>query len=583
MDNLYLKASLIRLSKQFIVYAMLLCNMVAVSLATSTSVFAADKVNFSPAYIALSDAIGASKSGDIDAAKQNIAEVGAYLNRLAIADTANKKNVFTAISIAEQTPSVENLTALSSSLIQLENYVNPVDYASMRKQFIKRVMPTYDAMAKAIEEQDIAQLQSTFRTFNSAWAKRERVVHETSMGHYGRIETSLALLNVAKARTTLSWDEIKQQSNNLGDTLRSFNNGETIATSNSDMGLEEGIALLNTALSDYQQQHYDTGNGHILTFIKNWPVFESDVSTRAPSLYTKVENQLPLIIAANGNSKSQATLEKLITDLSALNPTANYTAMDAALILLREGLEALLIVIALFSSMQAAQQKRGQRWVVGGATAGLVTSLAFAWAFVHFLPTNIAGTTRETLEGVVGLIAVVMMLFVGLWLHGKSSAQSWKRFLQKHTTNALTAGSFFSLAALSFLAVFREGAETILFYAGILPKIEFSQFILGIVIAIGVLAVVTITILKTSVKLPTPVIFKIFTWLVYFLAFKMLGVSIHALQLTSSINIHVLNYLPTINFIGFYPTIETVIAHLVYVLIILASIYWQHKKIPQPA
>lgn len=569
MDKHYSKANIYRLLSGFIV---------CFSILFSVQSIAAEKVKFAPAYIALSDAIGATKDNNPSIAKNDLQTMEAYLTSLNIADTAKKQNVINALDIAKVTPSVDNLTALSAVLIQLENYVNPVDYAGMRKQFIKRVMPEYAKMAEAVSQQDKNALEKTFTAFNRAWAKRERVVHETSLGHYGRMETAIALLNVAKARSTISWDEIALQSDSLGATLDSFNNGETIATTNSDMGLDDGIALLNTALSDYQQDKSDAGNQALLTFIQNWPIFENEVSTRAPSLYTKVESQLPLIIAAEGKNKSQTDLSQLITELSALNPAANYTAMDAALILLREGLEALLIVIALFSAMKAAKQKTGQRWVVGGAAIGLVASLVMAWGLVQFLPTNLAGNTREMLEGIVGIIAVIMMLFVGVWLHSKSSAVAWTKFLKKHTASAVTAGSFLSLATLSFLAVFREGAETVLFYAGILPKIALSQFFLGIAIALVILAVVAFIILKTSVKLPIPVLFKAFTWLIYFLGFKMLGVSIHALQLTGDISINVLSSLPTINTIGFFPTTETIIAHAVYIAIVIASIAWQRKR-----
>lgn len=540
--------------------------------------FASEKINFSPAYIALSDAIGAIKSGQQEDAKISLQEMDSYLNSLNITNTANKKNVLDALQTAQKSPAVDNLTALSTSLMLLEKYVNPVDYATMRKQFIKRVMPTYKKMALAVSDKNMLRLETTFRRFNQAWSKRERVVHETSMGHYGKMEIAIALFNVAKSREIPSWDEITTQSNIIGETLTSFNNGEIIATSNSDMGLTEGIALLNTALSDYQQQKNQAGNKNLLMFIENWPVFESEVSTRSSNLYNQVESQLPLIIATDGNAKSQDNLAQLITQLSAVDPDANYSAIDAALILLREGLEALLIVIALFSAMKATQQKRGQRWVVGGATIGLVASLLLAWALVRFLPTNLAGNTREMLEGFVGIIAVIMMLFVGMWLHSKSSAVAWNKFLKKHSTSALTAGSFLSLGSLSFLAVFREGAETVLFYAGILPKIALSQFFLGIVIALVILTAVTFIVFKTSVKLPIPILFRIFTWLIYFLGFKMLGVSIHALQLTSHININILTFLPTINFIGFYPTAETLIAHVIYLLIIFASITWQRKQ-----
>ena len=153
MDKLYSKVNRYRFLSRLIIGCVI---------AFSWPSFAAEKINFAPAYIAISDAIGATKSGQQEAAKNDLGQMRQYLNSLSIADTAKKQLVVQALETASNSPSVDNLTALSASLIQLEKYVNPVDYDTLRKQFIKRVMPSYQAMASAVAKKVFSSLNSSF-------------------------------------------------------------------------------------------------------------------------------------------------------------------------------------------------------------------------------------------------------------------------------------------------------------------------------------------------------------------------------------------------------------------------------------
>ena len=182
------------------------------------------------------------------------------------------------------------------------------------------------------------------------------------------------------------------------------------------------------------------------------------------------------------------------------------------------------------------------------------------------------------MEGFIGLFVVVMMLMVGTWLHSKSSLQSWNAYIAKHMGKALTTGSLVSLFGLSFLSVFREGAETIVFYAGILPKISMNDFLTGIFAALLVLAVLAVVLLKTSIKLPIAKLFKVLTWVIYALGFKILGISLHALQLTGYLSLTSLqNQWLENSDLGIFATVETFSAQAIYVLIILA-IQWYLKR-----
>ena len=164
-----------------------------------------------------------------------------------------------------------------------------------------------------------------------------------------------------------------------------------------------------------------------------------------------------------------------------------------------------------------------------------------------------------------------MMLMVGTWLHSKSSLRSWNAYISKHMGKALTTGSLISLFGLSFLSVFREGAETIIFYTGILPKISMNDFLMGIFAALLVLVILAVVLLKTSIKLPIAQLFKVLTWVIYALGFKILGISLHALQLTGYLSLTPLqNRWLENSDLGIFATFETLGTQAIYFLIILA-------------
>ena len=312
-------------------------------------------------------------------------------------------------------------------------------------------------------------------------------------------------------------------------------------------------------------------------FIEIWPTVEGDVSTRNASLYTKVETETPVIMVKGGEKQYQEKLQNLITELSQIDTKAEYTFVDAMFILLREGVEALLIVLALVSGLKAANQKKGLKWVYAGAVAGILASIVIAVVLQKLFPAVSSGTNREIIEGFVGIFAVIMMIGIGVWLHSKSSLKAWKDYMDRKMNVVLSTGSFISMFALSFLAVFREGAETILFYAGILPLISVQNLITGISAAVIILIIIALALTYASSKIKVHRVFFILTWMIYFLAFKMLGVSIHMLQVVGVILLHVIHFIPTVEILGIYANVEVFISQLILILII-AGITLKRKK-----
>lgn len=544
------------------------------------------KLNLSPLFVDLSDAMGASKRHDFDQAKVQLTQINRAFSDLESRDSPMGKQVATALQQALQNPSSEHLSALSSALYEFEREQNPVDHSAKRKIFKTQIVPAYERLNQVINRaasDNIAELQQAYQQFNRVWLSNERVVRNTSMGHYGSIETAMALMRVAIESSPPNIDKIKQQSLALKTALDSYHSGETAVVTQSTHTLNDGTQLLREGFNAFQANNISQGQDKLTRFIEIWPSIEGDVSTRNPALYSRIENQIPVILAKGNEPMQQNALNELISELASINPNQQYSAVDAMLILLREGVEAMLIVIALISALNVAKQPQGKKWVYAGVLAGLLASVIGAIVLQRLFPAVTAGTHREVLEGFIGLFVVVMMLMVGTWLHSKSSLQSWNAYITKHMGKALTTGSLVSLFGLSFLSVFREGAETIVFYAGILPKISMNDFLTGIFAALLVLAVLAVLLLKTSIKLPIAKLFNVLTWVIYALGFKILGISVHALQLTGYLSLtSVQNQWLENSDLGLFATVETLSAQAMYILIILV-IQWYFKRNTRPS
>ncbi|MNP14620.1 Ferrous iron permease EfeU precursor [compost metagenome] len=229
------------------------------------------------------------------------------------------------------------------------------------------------------------------------------------------------------------------------------------------------------------------------------------------------------------------------------------------------------MLAALLAFVNRTKDKTARNFIWAGAGTGLLLSAVIALLLTFAVSQAVAGGARETIEGFIGLAAVVMMLAVGHWLHNKSSGQAWSKYLAKQVGGALERGSLWSLFALSGLAILREGAETAVFYIGMAPSIESSQLIIGIIGALAALTIVGFCIIRFSVKLPIRPFMLVASLLIYYLVIRFMGDSIHSLQIGGLLPAHSKAWLPTISWIGAYPTLETFIPQLILLLFVI----WQ--------
>jgi high-affinity iron transporter len=270
-----------------------------------------------------------------------------------------------------------------------------------------------------------------------------------------------------------------------------------------------------------------------------------------------------------GESEAQlrerlAATESLLDSAeTALAPEAESdlaTFIGAFAILLREGLEALLVVIAMIAFLRKAERTEALPYVHGGWAAALLAGAATWFAATYAI--SISGQGRELAEGIGGIVAALVLLWVGVWMHGKAQADEWRRYIAEKMQGALSRGSAWFLFGLAFLVVYREAFETILFYVALWTSGNGGTILAGALTAVVLLAVIAWVMLRLSRTLPIGQFFRYSAILIAVLAVVLIGKGVGALQEAGSISVTALPGIPRIGALGLFPTMESVGAQL---------------------
>jgi high-affinity iron transporter len=263
--------------------------------------------------------------------------------------------------------------------------------------------------------------------------------------------------------------------------------------------------------------------------------------------------------------------ERLLAD--ELSPVNLF--VQSFVILVREGLEAILIVGALMTflaKMGAANRRRDVHIGVGAAVgASLLTAVALETIF------QLTPAKREALEGATMMVATVVLFYVSYWLLSKMEVAKWNQFVKSKVQDALTSGSALALASAAFLAVYREGFETVLFYkalflsgasGGAVPVVA------GIVLGSVVLVVVYVGIYRFGVRLPLKPFFGVTSAFLYYMAFVFAGKGIAELQEGGLISTTVVTWAPRLPAFGIYPTVESLVAQALLLALLFVALVW---------
>ncbi|MBG9205717.1 FTR1 family protein [Staphylococcus sciuri] len=545
------------------------------------SLTAKAETSLSDIYISVTDAKSAIQDKDEKAFDKHFKEIKDNWQSTNKKDHKLVEKIDQDIEKVEKSTSQKDresaLNTLTSDLIDYEKVLNPVDKQKKRDQLQNEMQPLIKNITKAISDKDFEKAKTINNQLNATWAKNEKIVREEDIGRYGQVETALMFTRIELTKDKVDASSAQMQVDQLKKELDDYHAGKKSDAKTSDQDVNILNEHLDTAIKNIKNDDLAKSKQALQQFIIAWPNIESEISTRNGALYTKIEQKIPQYagqLDEDNKDDIGSQLETLNQEIKSTISKTSYTFWDAALIILREGVEALLIIMALLTVTRKSEQTKASKWIVIGSVIGIVLSIALAFIFKAIFEN--LGSTRELTEGLVGIGSVILMIIVGIWLHSKSSLDSWQNFINKNMDKAMSTGSIVTFGLVAFLSVFREGAETIIFYLGIVGKISTWSLILGIIVASVILALIAIFFNQITKWIPIHRLFFIMSLFIFILAFKILGVSIHTLQILNIVPQHTINHLPFIDLIGFYPTYETLIPQLA--LVILVVIYYTMSK-----
>ena len=380
-----------------------------------------------------------------------------------------------------------------------------------------------------------------------------------------RAEIQASRKNVNKGREGRTWTEVAAEMTPLIDqAVDKASNGDG----------RGGADLINKAYYGYYEK---------LGFEK------TVMAAISGNRVSQVENQFKVVRQAmvDGADISEITadaedLKSMLTEDAAVldggaaasvNPLkAFFTGSfgQAFIILLREGLEAILVVAAIIAYLVKAGMRDRIKLIYAGLVLGLVGSGVVAVLFAVLYDS--ADSHQEILEGVVALVAMAMLLFTSNWMLSKSSVSAWNAYVRDKTESSISTGGFWALASLSFLAVFREGAETVLFYEALFTMNPSGAASIwqGFAAAAVCLVLIFLLIRFTSVKIPLRPFFAITSVIMAVLVVIFAGGGVHALVEGDVVPASYVPGWPTYDYLGLYPYKQTVVAQVVMAIVVIA-------------
>jgi len=353
--------------------------------------------------------------------------------------------------------------------------------------------------------------------------------------------------------------------------------------------LTNAIELLNAAQQAYKASNHAQAQTLALNaYLNGVEPMENQIKASSPSLVTQIENDMIDVRSAIKQKKSTDMLNKKIekatlsiqqaqTLLNNQDYSFWFTFMMAASILLREGLEAVLIILVIISVLKSMGAERSLKFVHGGWLTALMLGI-ISWFFAESL-IQMSSLQREMMEGIGSLIAVGMLLYIGFWLHNKTHASQWTKFVKEKISRLVDEKNQWGLAFLAFVVVFREAFESVIFLSSVSIKsttVGDSGILAGAASALALVFIFAVLIVKFSKRLPIRSVFQYSSFIMALLAVVLAGKGVHDFQEAGYVAIHSLPTLPNLPLLGLYPTLFTIVAQIFIVGFIV--LLWQYSN-----
>ncbi|MFI5309818.1 MAG: FTR1 family protein [Gemmatimonadales bacterium] len=371
--------------------------------------------------------------------------------------------------------------------------------------------------------------------------------------------------------------------------------GQPAATSTSEAADPRAVArqvlrLVDDALTAARERRVEAAGDLAFDAYIAFEPLESSARMRDPGLVADMERRFADFKGSvkAGDVAAAATERDRIergmpTILELATPTSTWWGafVESLIIIVREGFEAIIVIGAIVAFLIKTGNRARLRDIWWGTGAGLAASAVLAVLMRTVL--KAVPASQELLEGVTLLIAVVVLFSVSYWLISKVEGAKWQRFIRDKVNSALTNGGSLALGFVAFLAVFREGAETALFYQALFSRGAnlVTPISLGLLVGFAALAVIFTLFYRFGVRIPLRWFFAVTSGLLYYMALVFAGKGIMELQEADVVARTVIPGFPHVDVIGLYPTVETLMAQGV-LLALLVFALWRTLT-PSPA
>ena len=328
-------------------------------------------------------------------------------------------------------------------------------------------------------------------------------------------------------------------------------------------------SLISSASEKYQKNKYRTSTDSA----------KNDVLKMAKALDAKEEEARAIAAEA----AAEALAAQMEEESAAQSDPRLLTFLGAFGIIVREGLEAILVIAGMIAYLVKSGNQKTLKNVYIGSVLGIVMSFVAAW-FLSWLKRvwTGAGQSQEVIEGITALIAVCVLFYVSNWMISKAEAASWSRYIDDKVQSSVETGSSFALAFTAFLSVFREGAEVVLFYQPMLNEGNPSMVWVGFATGCVLLVFVYLAITKLSIRLPIKVFFTATSILMAVMCVSFLGGGIKELAegnvFDLTMNVPAIPENDVIQIFGIYPWLETLVPQLILGIVLLVTFLVAHYR-----
>ena len=310
-------------------------------------------------------------------------------------------------------------------------------------------------------------------------------------------------------------------------------------------------------------------------------LFAKDVTfgRNLEGLFTQYRNAIKQGVASEEIQKRRLEIETKLDQANEIlardeGYSGIYFFINAALIILREGLEATLVLAAILTVLKVMGATHAVRYIHMGWILALIAG-GLTWVATQTFLT-VSGQHRESMEGFISVFAAVALFYVGYWLHTKSEAKKWQSFIHNKVQNVVDGKKILGLVGISFFAVYREAFEVVLFYQALWLQNENDHHLIfwGFIAGLAVLVVLTFGILKLGLKVPLKYFFGVTGTFLYIIAFIFAGNGIKELQVAGWVSTTPVGFPPQIPLLGIYPTLESLAAQALMLCAFFATFLW---------